>query len=458
MLLSGGSGKRLWPLSNEIRSKAFLKLLRADDGSPESMIQRVCRQLEAVGLLAATSIVAHDSQVGMIRNHVGEQIPVISEPFKRGTFTAIALAAASMHTGRQADPDETICVLPVDSFADSSFFGLLHVFPQVLAESGAQVALLGTSPQQPSDQFGYIVPAAGTDNGTVYRMVTRFVEKPEEREAAKLIQANALWNCGVFAFSLRFMLAELAKKGLPLDHGELLGRYERLPELGFDQEVVEKASRAAVIPYNGTWRDLGSWEAMTSYVESNVTGPGQISEDSVNTHVVNELAAPIQVIDVPNIIVAASPDGILVASKQHASRIKEKLSGFPQTIKYEEKRWGSCRVLDQLVTEAGIEVSTRKLEVHPGKHTSYGLHRRRKKIWTVAGGAGELLLDGQIYSIQQGDVLQIPCGAKHGVRAVTALDMIEIQIGSGLGEDDVEHLAATWEESLRLCRQGDPPA
>ncbi|WP_159882024.1 sugar phosphate nucleotidyltransferase [Paenibacillus puerhi] len=455
VLLSGGSGKRLWPLSNEIRSKAFLKLLPAEGGGQESMIQRVCRQLDAAGLLSSTAIVAHQSQLELIQNHVGDRLPVISEPCKRGTYTAIALASAYLHTEQKAGPEETLCVLPVDSFADPAFFQLMHAFPSVLAESGADLALLGTVPGHPSSQFGYILPATVAGEARSFFPVDRFVEKPDERQASDLIRAHALWNCGVFAFPLKFMLAELKKKGLPSDHKELLHGYEQLPDLSFDQEIVENCRQAAVIPYHGLWKDLGSWEALTNHVGSRVIGSGQVSADSVNTHLINELSYPIQIIDVPNIIVAASPDGILVASKMNASRIKEKLTNTPQLAKYAEKRWGTFRVLDHIVAENGVEVVTGKMQLIAGKHTSYHKHSRRTESWTVASGIGEMILEDRLLQLQTGDMLQIPCGASHGVRAVTSLEVIQIQVGSGLwDEEDTDRIATSWEDALQRCRKG----
>ncbi|SDD11469.1 mannose-1-phosphate guanylyltransferase [Paenibacillus sp. UNCCL117] len=426
VLLSGGSGKRLWPLSNEVRSKAFLKLLPADGGVLESMIQRVCRQLEAAGLLAATSIVAHRSQLDLIRNHVGEQLPIIAEPHKRGTFTAIALASAYWHAERGADEGETICVLPVDSFADPDFFRQLQAFPAVLAESGADLALLGTVPAFPSDQFGYMVPAAQPDQERGWFSVARFVEKPDERQATELVRANALWNCGVFAFRLGFMLAELERRAWPADRRQLLELYEQLTELSFDREVAERSRKAVAIPYRGRWNDLGSWEALTQQLDSQVIGSGQISQDSVNTHLINELGYPIHVIDMSDAIVAASSDGILVASKRGSSRIKERLAGAPQMARYEETRWGTSRVLDMTGEDPGTQVITNKLELLPGKHTGYRRHAGHKEIWTIVSGTGELALDGQLQRIASGDVLQIVRGAKHALRAITQLEVIQI--------------------------------
>ncbi|NEW04780.1 cupin domain-containing protein [Paenibacillus sp. SYP-B3998] len=453
VLLSGGSGKRLWPLSNEIRSKAFLKVLKSDDGVMESMIQRVCRQLDEVGLLQSTCIVTHKSQVEIIQNHVGDRVPIISESHKKGTFTAIALAASYFHSVKHADLNETICILPVDTYVETAFFQLLHKFPPVLSHSQADLALLGTSPKHPSSQYGYIVPIPPIDNKHGYLSVSQFVEKPDEENAKLLIDRNALWNCGIFAFSLAFMLANLTDKGLPTRYEDWQLHYEKLPEISFDHEVVEKISHAVVIPYSGTWWDLGSWSTLTNHFESNVIGIGQISKESVNTHLVNELSYPIQVINVSNIIVAASPDGILVANKNNSDQIKERLSYTRQIPMYEEKRWGNYRVLDHSIAET--EAIVKKMMLLPGKNISYHKHQRRKEIWTILSGSGEFIMDDHLYCIQTGSVLEIPCGAKHGMKATTALEFIEIQIGSELVEEDIIRIAMTWEDSVQFCKNRD---
>ncbi|MFD0677908.1 MULTISPECIES: sugar phosphate nucleotidyltransferase [unclassified Paenibacillus] len=428
VLLSGGSGKRLWPLSNEIRSKAFLKLLSSEDGGKESMIQRVCRQLDSVGLLQHTSVVTHSSQFEITQNHIGDMIPIICEPYKRGTFTAIALAAEYFHSKLNVDPNETICVLPVDVFVETAFFQLLYKLNDALASSQADLALIGTVPGHPSDQFGYIVPHVKSD--TFYNSIAQFAEKPDEAMAIHLINQQALWNCGVFAFSLNFMLSYLKNKGLPIDYDQLLGSYENLPEASFDKEVVEKTAHSVVIPYEGAWKDLGSWDTLTNHLENTVIGVGELCNNSINTHLVNELPTPIHIIDVPNVIVAASPDGILVASKKKSSQIKQRLSNDWVSSMYEEKSWGTIRVLDYSKSGKEIECVTKKMELYPGKAIGSHKHMSRKEVWTVISGSGEFMLDDKVDPIQTGAVLQIPCGVSHGVRAITALEIIKVQIST----------------------------
>ncbi|SDG54389.1 mannose-1-phosphate guanylyltransferase [Fontibacillus panacisegetis] len=452
ILLSGGSGKRLWPLSNEIRSKLFLKLLPTEEGQRESMIQRACRQLEQAGLLSHTTIVTNRSQVEIIQNQVGEGITILAEPYKRGTFISIGLAASYFYSKVHDHPDEVICVIPADLFVDAEFYNVLSRLPQILAQSGSELALIGTIPNRPSSQYGYIVPQENGKND--YYDVSKFVEKPDEELAASLISDHAFWNCGTFAFSLSFILSRLQDSGLPNQYEELLDCYELFPVTSFDEEVAEKTRHSIVVPYEKTWKDLGDWRVLSNYLGSHVIGKGQISNDSRHTHLINELTYPIHVIGVSNIIVAASPDGILVADKDRSNEIKSILHDS-QIPMFEEKRWGTIRVLDHSRTRTDIETLTQKVEILAGKNTSYHSHQKRKEIWTIISGTGVFILEGVITNIQTGDVLQIPYGARHAVKAISPLEIIEVQIGNVLMEDDILRQTMTWEETLKYCSIAD---
>ncbi len=443
ILLCGGSGKRLWPLSNEVRSKVFLKLLQSGDGTRESMIQRICRQLDEVGLLPHTCIVTHHSQVEITRNHVGEHIPIIEEPFKRGTFTAVALAATYLHEKLQVDSNETVVILPVDTYADPLFFQMLCRFPDVLLRSKADLALLGTQPDHPSNQFGYIVPILPQENED-YAFVRQFVEKPDKQMASRLMDQQAFWNCGVFAFPLKFMLQYLKDKGHPTQVEAWLTSYKQLAETSFDREVAEHTQSVVVLGYEGLWNDLGSWPALIDQFEDKVIGSGRISDDSVNTHLVNELPYPIEVICVPDIIVAASTDGILIAKKEKANLIKESLAQVPRMPMYGEKSWGSYRVLDYWKDEQGNETMIKKVQMTKGTNTSYHLHFNRQEVVTILSGNAEILMDDKLYMLLAGDVLQIPAGVKHGIKASTNLELMEVLLGNELDKEDITYFANNW--------------
>lgn len=449
ILLSGGSGKRLWPLSNESRSKQFLRVLN-NQGKLESMVQRVWRQLEKLHLNESTVIATSKSQVDMINSQLGHHIPLIIEPERRDTFPAIALAATYLYSVKGTSLNEVVGVLPVDPYVDNSFFDRIQDLEEALNASSADLALMGVSPTFPSEKYGYIVPKQVSNND--YIQVSHFKEKPVEAEAKVLMDRNALWNCGVFAFKLDYIISLLEAKGLPIQYEQLVKQYKNLEKISFDYAVVEKAERIVALPYDGNWKDLGTWNTLTEEMGTNQVGKGIISDDSTNTHLINELDIQITVLGIKDAVVAASPDGILVTDKAASPRIKEVLNGFEQRPMYEERRWGWYKVLDHTKFEEGNEVLTKRIGVKAGKNLSYQKHYARSEVWTIIKGEGEFALNDEIREVKPGDVLVIPVEAKHGIKATTDLEFIEVQTGSQLIEEDIVRIYMTWEEVEEHCK------
>ncbi|WP_151736539.1 sugar phosphate nucleotidyltransferase [Paenibacillus tengchongensis] len=449
VLLSGGSGKRLWPLSNDSRSKQFLKVLENENGL-ESMVQRVWRQLEQLGLSDSTVITTGKSQVEMIQNQLGSHVPLIIEPERRDTFPAIALAATYLYSVEHASLNEVVGVLPVDPYVDISFFKRLKDLENVINISCADLALMGVSPTYPSEKYGYIVPVSNEESNT-YIKVSHFKEKPSESEARALIEQSALWNCGVFAFKLEYIISLLKNMSLPIQYEELLDQYQLLEKISFDYAVVEKTKNIIAIPYNGSWKDLGTWNTLTEEMGTNQIGKGILSDDSINTHLVNELDIQVTVLGIKDAIIAVSPDGILVSDKAESPKIKEVLKGFEQRPMYEERRWGWYKVLDHTKFTEGNEVITKRICVKAGCNLSYQLHHARCEVWTIISGEGEFVINDVIRRVKVGDVLHIPLETKHGIKASTDLEFIEVQTGSDLVEEDIQRIYMTWEEVEKHC-------
>ncbi len=452
VLLSGGSGKRLWPLSNDARSKQFLKVLQNDQGNMESMVQRVWRQMGHAGLARHASIATGRGQVDMIQSQIGPEVSVIVEPQRRDTFPAIALAAVYLYSIQGVSLNEVVAILPVDPYVEDSFFDKIKELEGAVAATGADLALMGVKPTYPSEKYGYVVPEADSSDTSEVMMVSRFAEKPSREKAEALIAEKALWNCGVFAFKLNYMINLLMELGLPIHYEEMLRQYHRLPKISFDYAVVEKAEHIVVLPYAGEWKDLGTWNTLTEEIQAPLIGNGTICGDSQNVHMINELDIPIAVLGVSNIIVSASPDGILVADKNASPKVKDLIGHLEQRPMYEERRWGSYRVLDFKKFPEGQEVLTKRICISAGKNLSYQTHAKRSEVWTVIAGSGQFVLEDRIGSLQAGDVVKIPVGAKHSIRAFTDLEIIEVQTGSELVEDDIERLTMSWEEIVSLCR------
>lgn len=446
VLLSGGSGKRLWPLSNDSRSKQFLKVLESPTGESESMVQRVWRQLQEAGMSDSSYLATGRSQVEMIQSQLGSEVPIIVEPERRDTFPAIALTAAYLYSMEGVSPSETVAILPVDPYVEAAFFDTVVQLEQTMQDSGANLALIGVVPEHASEKYGYIIPTSTQAGASGYLEVSHFQEKPDRVQAEELISRGGLWNCGVFAFRLGYLLDILQRKGLPLNYEELQKQYKLLAAISFDYEVVEKEEKIVVQPYAGFWKDLGTWNTLTEEMSSNLVGKGVVTSDSEGTCLINELDIPITVIGAKDLIIAASPDGILVTHKAESPRIKEVLKSYEQRPMYEERRWGSYKVIDYVKYDEGNEVLTKRIFIEAGKNISYQLHRKRSEIWTFISGEANIVINEKLHNVKAGDVVRIPEGTKHAILALTDLEFIEVQTGSELVEEDNIRITLDWEE------------
>jgi mannose-1-phosphate guanylyltransferase len=438
----------LWPLSNDTRSKQFLKVLSGPGGRLESMVQRVWRQLELAGLAGETFIATGRGQVDMIHSQIGDGVRIIEEPERRDTFAAIALSCTCLYAREGVGLDEVVAFLPVDPYADDEFFRTLGDLDGIVRDSGAELALIGVKPTYPSEKYGYIVPIgdeAGEGAGR-YARVGRFVEKPGREDAERLMKQRALWNCGVFAFRLGYMMGLLAERDLPLSYGEMVKRFASLPNISFDREVVERAGSVVTAFYDGCWKDLGTWNTLTEEIAEPIIGNGTIGEGSQGTHVINELDIPVAVLGIPDAVVSASPDGILVSHKEASPKVKDLIGHLERRPMYEERRWGSYRVLDYKRYPEGTEVLTKRLYIAEGRHLSYQVHEKRCEVWTVVSGEGEVVMNERLYAARPGDVFRISAGARHSVRAAKDLEIIEVQTGPELTEADIVRLCQSWEE------------
>lgn len=453
VLLSGGSGKRLWPLSNDARSKQFLKVLEDDRKQQVSMVQRVYNQLEAVGLGESSIIATSASQVDMIKNQLGNKVSIVVEPERRDTFPAIALSASYLFSECNTDLDEVISVLPVDPYVENAFFQKIIELEETLKQSNADLALMGVNPTFPSSKYGYIVPNELKENS--YLKVSHFKEKPNQEEATRLIENGALWNCGVFAFKLSFIIRMIENLGLPTQYNELKQQYNNFNKNSFDYEVVEKATEIIMLPYEGYWKDLGTWNTLTEEMSTSIMGVGTISEDCENVHLINELEIPIAVLGGRDLIVAASPDGILVSDKESSPKLKELIVDFDQRPMYEERIWGWYKVLDFVKYKEGKEVLTKKICIHAGKNMSYHYHQYRTEVWTVVKGKGEIIINNESRIMTAGDVVEISPYIKHAVRAIDELEIIEVQRGTNIIEDDIKEPILSWDDILLTLKVGN---
>ena len=427
VLLSGGSGQRLWPLSNDIRSKQFIKIFRKADGTLESMVQRVYRQIKTVDPEALVTIATSKSQVSAINNQLGENVGISVEPCRRDTFPAIALAAAYLKDVQGVAENEAIVICPVDPYVEKDYFEALQDLCDSAGESDANLVLMGIEPTYPSEKYGYIIP----ETAKQLSRVTMFREKPTKEVAEEYIAQGALWNGGVFALRLGYVLKRAHELIDFTDYEDLFHKYDTLQKISFDYAVVEKDPEIEVMRFAGTWKDLGTWNTLTEAMDSNCVGEGVLNDTCENVHVVNELNVPILCMGLKDIVVAASPEGILVSDKEQSSYIKPYVNQFDQQVMFAEKSWGSFRVLD--VRDHSMTI---KVTLNPGHRMNYHSHDFRDEVWTVIAGEGRAVIDDVEQTVKVGDVLTMKAGCKHTIIADTELQVIEVQIGDEISVHD----------------------
>ncbi len=427
ILLSGGSGKRLWPLSNEIRSKQFIKIFEQVDGSRQSMLQRVYGQIRNVNPAARITIATSAEQVSSIKNQLSGQVTISIEPCRRDTFPAIVLACAYLREVEKLMPEEPIVISPVDPYVDDTYFNAFSELLGILKAGVAKIALLGIEPTYPSEKYGYIIPG----NKESVSTVQMFKEKPTSTKAAEYIRQGALWNGGVFAFTLQYILDKAHELIDFEDYYELYDKYGELEKISFDYAVVEKEPSLAVLRYRGEWKDLGTWNTLTEAMTTNRIGKVVMNDKCQNVQVLNELDIPVLCMGLKDVVVSAGADGILVSDKGESSYIKPFVDELVEPVRYAEKSWGSYQVID-----VELESLTVKITLRPGSQMNYHSHKRRDEVWNVISGRGRSIIDGMEQIVQPGDVIGIAAGCRHTLIADTELKVIEVQLGKEISVDD----------------------
>jgi len=427
ILLSGGSGKRLWPLSNDIRSKQFIKIFKTENGDYESMVQRVYRQIRAMDETATVTIATSKTQVSAIHNQLSEKVNVCVEPTRRDTFPAIALATAYLHDVLGVSRDDSVVVCPVDPYVNEDYFAAVKRLSDMAKEGSSNLILMGIEPTYPSEKYGYIIPG---DKEEVSPVVA-FKEKPDLQKAKEYLSQGALWNGGVFAYRLSYVLKKTEELIGFSDYQKLFDGYKDLNKISFDYAVVEKEPDIQVLRFGGQWKDMGTWNTLTEAMEEPSIGEVMLNESCENVHVVNELDVPVLCMGLKNMVVSASAEGILVSDKEQSSYIKPFVDKISQQIMFAEKSWGSFRVLD--VEEESMTI---KVILNPGHRMNYHSHEHRNEIWNVIAGNGKAILDGREQTVKPGDVLYMPAGCRHTIIADTELKVIESQLGRDITVQD----------------------
>ena len=439
VLLSGGSGKRLWPLSNNTRSKQFLKVLPTDNGF-ESMVQRTCSQLNKALENYDLNISTSGEQKAILEKQLTDlknDINIICEPSRRNTFPAVLLSAAYLIFKKNVDLNENVIYAPIDSFTSSAFFDKFNDLEKSINNRKSKYCLLGINPTYPSEKYGYILD----ENNEI-----SFKEKPNAEVAKALINKGALWNAGVFCTKLKSLKSLLDNYRNFTSYEEVYDYFEKFDKKSFDYMVLEKEKSLSVINYSGEWKDLGTWNTLAEEINDS-NGRVIMGEGCKNTTVINELHTPIITLGLKNVVVAASPDGILVSDKLASVNLNNYVNQLPDRIKYEERNWGRYIVLDE--TEKKL---VKTLYIDANKNLSYQKHAYRDEVWTIVSGKGKFVLDGEIKDVKENDVLFIPRESKHSIKAIVNLEILEVQLGENFIEEDIERFDFDWNANITRKR------
>lgn len=459
VLLCGGSGTRLWPLSRKTYPKQFSQLI-----GEESLFQASVRRLSGEGIAAPLIVTGED-----FRFIVSEQLAsverqaqtILIEPQGRNTAPAVLAAALWL---AEHDPDAVMLVAPSDHvIPDGEAFraAVAAALPRV--EAGDLVTF-GIAPTRPETGYGYLELAPGAQAGaTTPQPLARFVEKPDAGRATEMLKAgNFLWNAGIFLFSVHAILkayetyapdlmagARAAVAGAQRDLGFTRLKaepWEDLSDISIDYAIMEKAENLAVMPFSGDWSDLGGWEAV--WMESGPDADGNVATgaatgiDCRGTLLRSE-AEGLELVGIglEDMIVVAMPDAVLVTHKSESQRVKEavavlKAKGVKQATAFpiDHRPWGW---FESLVI--GNRFQVKRIVVHPGAALSLQSHHHRSEHWIVVQGTAKVTVNEEVSLVAENQSVYIPLGAVHRMENPGKVDMvlIEVQTGSYLGEDDI---------------------
>ena len=391
------------------------------------MVQRVYRQIKKIDSDAKVTIATSKTQVSAIHNQLGSEVGISVEPCRRDTFPAIALATAYLHDVLGVAEDESVVVCPVDPYVEDDYFAALKALGEQADKGEANLVLMGIEPTYPSEKYGYIIPETKDEVSSV----STFKEKPDSRTAEEYISRGALWNGGVFAYKLKYVLDRAHELIDFSDYQDLFSKYDTLTKISFDYAVVEKENKIQVMRFSGQWKDLGTWNTLTEAMTDAAIGDAMMNETCTDVSIINELNVPVLAMGLHDVVISASPAGILVSDKEQSSYIKPYVDKIDQQIMFAEKSWGSVRVLD--VEEKSLTI---KVTLNPGNSMNYHSHKNRNEVWVCIAGQGRTVVDGMEQEITVGDVVTMQAGCRHTVYAVSELQLIEVQLGEDINVQD----------------------
>ena len=458
VVMCGGAGTRLWPVSRESMPKQFVPLI-----DERSTFQQVLGRIADVELFDRPIIITNSDFRFIVAEQLREcdiEADIVLEPMRRDSAMAVAVAAT---LARERDPEAAVLILAADHVVRNVAAFKSACREAATAAAEGLIVTFGINPTFPATHYGYIRPGSRVNGGAALA-VEAFVEKPDAETAGGYVAESYLWNSGNFAFRADIMLdeiaryepdiaaaAELAVEGMARDLDFLrlpAEPFARAPKKSIDYAVMERTERAAVVPVDLGWSDVGSWSAvwdmMSHDADGNASTGSVVFYDSRNSLVRSGDAILTAVVGLEDIIVVTTPDAVLVTSRDKAEQVK----GLVEQLKAQNRReadqhlriyrpWGYYQGID-----LGSRYQVKRIVVKPNAKLSLQKHFHRAEHWVVVRGTAEIAVGTDIRTVHENESAYIPIGSVHRLAnpGKIPLELIEVQVGSYLGEDDIVRL------------------
>ena len=463
ILLAGGTGTRLWPVSRDALPKQFLPLVGERSTYQETLLR------VADPMFAAPIVITGPDFHFFARRQaedVGVEATVVIEPLRRDSGPAIAAATA---VASQRDPQAVVLALAADHIIlDVEKFRATCAAGLPAAEAG-HIVTFGIKPDEPKTSYGYILPGAEID-GTGVHKVERFVEKPDAATAERYVAEGYLWNSGNFLFRADVLLSELAR--LEPDMAEAVGAavaeatndlgflrldpqaFARAPQKSIDYAVMEKTDRAAVVAGDFRWSDIGSWDALFDITPRDAEGnvaQGEVVVMDARDCVVHSHDKLTALVGVEGLVVVSTSDAVMVVPRARAQEVREltarlKAAKRPEASVHKRvhRPWGYYESIDM-----GERFQVKRIVVIPGGKLSLQKHRHRAEHWVVVRGTAEVTIGEEVKAVHENESIFIPIGSVHRLanQGKIPLELIEVQTGSYLGEDDIERIEDVYKRT-----------
>ena len=462
VLMCGGTGTRLWPVSRESMPKQFMPLI-----GERSTFQQTLGRIADPTLFARPIVITNADFRFIVAEQlreIGVEADIVLEPSRRDSGPAVAVAAA---LAARRDPKAAVLVLAADHIVRKPEEFLAACRVAAVAVGEGRIVTFGIRPTAPATQYGYIRPGAKL-NGAAVLAVEAFVEKPDAATAQRYVAERYLWNSGNFMFRADLMLDEItrfepvmaeaaraavAQMTQDLDFLRLAAEpFSRAPKKSIDYAVMERTSLAAVVPADMGWSDVGSWDAVWDNLDHDAAGNAvsgaSVMLDSRNNLIRSEDGVLTAVIGIDNAVVIATGDAVLVAARDKAENVKalvEELKSQNRREAVEHRRiyrpWGYYQGVD-----SGTRYQVKRIVVKPGARLSLQKHFHRAEHWVVVKGTAEVTVGEDVRAVHENESVYIPIGSVHRLAnpGKIPLELIEVQVGSYLGEDDIQRLDDTY--------------